>query len=50
MFNDDPAGRELVTLHIYTPPLSAINTWDERTGEVGTWTDTEVHEAMKALA
>jgi cysteine dioxygenase len=50
MFNDDPNGRDLITLHIYTPPLSDIHTWDEQTGEVSTWTDTEVREAMKATA
>jgi hypothetical protein len=50
MFNDDPNGRDLITLHIYTPPLSDIHTWDEQTGEVSTWTDTAVLEAMKAMA
>jgi cysteine dioxygenase len=49
MFNDEPA-RDLITLHIYTPPLSDIHTWDEQTGEVTTWTDTKVLEAMKATA
>jgi cysteine dioxygenase len=45
VFNGDPGGRELITLHVYVPPLEEINLWDERTGEVGTWTDTDVRDA-----
>jgi cysteine dioxygenase len=38
MFNDQPAGRNLVTLHVYTPPLREVHIYSEE-GDVQTWTD-----------
>jgi cysteine dioxygenase len=35
--NLQPAGRDMVTLHCYAPPLSVLNTYSPRSGRVGHW-------------
>jgi cysteine dioxygenase len=37
LLNLQPAGRELVTLHCYSPPLSVLNTYSPRSSRVGRW-------------
>jgi cysteine dioxygenase len=37
LLNLQPAGRELVTLHCYAPPLSVLNTFSPRNSRVGRW-------------
>jgi cysteine dioxygenase len=38
MLNEQPEGQDLVTLHVYTPPLREIHMWTED-GEAQVWTD-----------
>lgn len=49
MHNEQPAGQNLVTLHVYTPPLSEIHTYSLESTEVGTWTDIQTLEAQRKL-
>jgi cysteine dioxygenase len=37
LLNLQPAGRDLVTLHCYAPPLSVLNTYSPRSSRVGRW-------------
>jgi cysteine dioxygenase len=37
LLNMQPAGRDLVTLHCYAPPLSVLNTYSMRSTRVGRW-------------
>ena len=37
LLNLEPAGRDLVTLHCYAPPLSVLNTFSPRSSRVGHW-------------
>jgi cysteine dioxygenase len=37
---------DLVTLHVYTPPLQAVRTYCLESTEIGTWTDDEALRAM----
>lgn len=37
LLNLQPAGKELVTLHCYAPPLSILNTYSPRSSKVGRW-------------
>jgi cysteine dioxygenase len=37
LLNLQPAGRELVTLHCYAPPLSVLNTYSPRSSRVRPW-------------
>jgi cysteine dioxygenase len=41
MYNDQPAPQDLVTLHVYTPPMRDVETYSLDSTEVGIWTDTE---------
>ena len=47
MFNDQPAGQDLVTLHVYTPPLREINTYSPGSAAVETWSDTLTLDAIR---
>jgi cysteine dioxygenase len=49
MYNDQGDGRELVTLHVYTPPLSEVTLYRLGTTETTTWADTETLVAQRAL-
>ena len=49
MFNDQPSGRELVTMHVYTPPLREIRTYTVGSAAVETWSDTLTLDAMREL-
>ena len=46
MFNEQPPGRDLVTLHVYTPPLREIRTFAPGRPEVEIWSDTLTLEAI----
>jgi cysteine dioxygenase len=37
LLNLQPAGRDMVTLHCYAPPLSVLNTYSPRSSRVGRW-------------
>jgi cysteine dioxygenase len=37
LLNLEPAGRDLVTLHCYAPPLSVLNTYSPRSARVRHW-------------
>ena len=37
LLNLQPPGRDLVTLHCYSPPLSVLNTYSPRSSRVGRW-------------
>ncbi|MEM7228667.1 MAG: cysteine dioxygenase family protein [Planctomycetota bacterium] len=50
MYNDQGDGCELVTLHVYTPPLSTIHMYTLDSAEVGTWTDHETQAMLSDMA
>jgi cysteine dioxygenase len=37
LLNLQPAGRDMVTLHCYAPPLSVLNTYSQKTARVRHW-------------
>lgn len=37
LLNLQPAGRDMVTLHCYAPPLSVLNTYSPRSSRVRSW-------------
>jgi cysteine dioxygenase len=37
LLNLEPAGRDMVTLHCYAPPLSVLNTYSPRSGRIRHW-------------
>jgi cysteine dioxygenase len=37
LLNLQPAGRDMITLHCYAPPLSVLNTYSPRSSRVGRW-------------
>jgi cysteine dioxygenase len=48
--NDEPAGRDLITLHVYTPPLRSFHLYRLDSPEVETRTDEETAEAQRQVA
>jgi len=50
MYNEQGVGRELITLHVYTPPLSTIHMYRSTNGEVEIWTDHETQAALRAIS
>ncbi|MBT8485464.1 MAG: cysteine dioxygenase family protein [Phycisphaerales bacterium] len=49
MYNDQPGGEDLVTLHVYTPPLADYHTYCLDTGDVRIATDHLSQTAWRKL-
>lgn len=50
MYNAQGNGRELITLHVYTPPLNTIEMYCRESGAADVWTDYETQAALREMS